>query len=127
MCGGDCRVAHIHGCRGRPGGTAAEPPAGDAVLTVFNRDIVTFRAPLMGVSAHDRARRAQTRIEEQLDGPGTHKVTMQAIPLGTLVQIDGASSFMVVHWFVTLLLLYEWISLVLRQFPYTRLWGERLR
>ncbi len=214
----------------------AEPEtvaSGDpVVLEVFNRDIFTFRSPLMGISARDRAHRARTRIEEQLDGPGDHKVSMQATPLGTLVLIDAATSFMVTaedvdklqqetvevaaskaaaalaeaieatresrrldsvlrslliagiatavflallwvfwrarrgaedwlvrltdrhaerlrvsgvdvihrerllwfvrilvmaaHWFVSLLLFYEWISLVLRQFPYTRIWGERL-
>ena len=39
----------------------AEPDAAasavDAILEIFDRDIITFRAPLMGVSAHDRARR----------------------------------------------------------------------
>lgn len=211
---------------------AAGDHSGDAVLTVFNRDIFTFRAPLMGVSARDRAHRSQVRIEEQLDSTGPNKVSLQATPIGTLVQIDGATSFMVtaddvdklqqetvdaaatkaaaalteaieatresrtlksvlhsllvsgaatvgflvlfwafrrarrvietrlltlterhaerlsvsgveiirrerllwfvrglvmaVHWFLSLLLVYEWISLVLSQFPYTRVWGERL-
>lgn len=31
-----------------------------------------------------------------------------------------------VYWSLTLLLTYEWLSFVLRQFPYTRPWGESL-
>ncbi|MQQ99279.1 hypothetical protein [Glaciimonas soli] len=62
-----------------------------ATLKVFNRDIVTFRSTLMGISSHDRALRAKARIEDQLDNPGPKKVTIQASPLGSLVQIDGAT------------------------------------
>ena len=30
------------------------------------------------------------------------------------------------YWLVTLILLYEWVSVVFAQFPYTRVWSERL-
>jgi len=85
-----------------PGGARAaapEPDAGSATnevtLQVFNRDIVTFRSAMLGVSATDRARRAKTRIEELLAAPGAHKVSLQPNDLGTLVQIDGATTFVV--------------------------------
>ncbi len=32
----------------------------------------------------------------------------------------------ITYWAVLLLLMYEWLSFVLRQFPYSRVWGERL-
>lgn len=67
----------------------------DATLTFFNRDIFTFRGPLFGVSALDRSRRAHTRIQEQLAQPGEHNVTRKNEPLGVLVQIDGATAFIV--------------------------------
>jgi len=34
--------------------------------------------------------------------------------------------FAICYWFVTLLLVYEWLGYVLARFPYTRPWGERL-
>jgi small-conductance mechanosensitive channel len=83
------------------GALAGGPSDGDSAapsearLRVFNRDIVTFRASLMGVAAEDRARRAKTRIEEQLEAPGAHAVSLQSSPAGSLVQIDGATSFIV--------------------------------
>lgn len=78
---------------------AAEADAGaslnEVTLQVFNRDIITFRAALLGVSVPDRARRAQSRFDEQLAAPGAHRVTLQPNALGTLVQIDGATTFIV--------------------------------
>ncbi len=35
-------------------------------------------------------------------------------------------SFKLLYWSLAALLLYEWLSLVFAQFPYTRPWGERL-
>jgi len=67
----------------------------EATLKVFNRDIITFRSAALGVSAPDRVRRARLRIREQLDNPGAHTVSRMDNPLGTLVLIDGAASFIV--------------------------------
>lgn len=73
------------------GATIAEA----ADLQVFNRRILSFRSSLTGVSAGDRARRAKTRIAEQLDRPGAHRVSIEPGPLGAQVQIDGATAFIV--------------------------------
>jgi small-conductance mechanosensitive channel len=62
-------------------------------LTVFNREIFRFRAPLAGVSAADRASRAQARIHDLLDRPGPNQVSQVAESMGVLVQIDGATAF----------------------------------
>ena len=210
----------------------ASPATAEATLEIFNREIITFRAPALGIPAQDRARRAKIRVKEQLRDPGVHKVTVQHNPVGMLVEIDGAMSFLVtaddadklqqesveaaaakaaaaltaaieatresrsldaigravaisavatavlfallwamrrarqalerwlvrvteghterlrvsgiqliqrerlawlVHatvvalqWLVTMLLLFEWVSVVFAQFPYTRVWSERL-
>lgn len=72
---------------------AANPAAENLVL--FNRKVFTFRAPLTGVSAHDRARRAKARIADQLALAGPKRVTTVADPLGIEVRIDGATSFWV--------------------------------
>ncbi|MBL8351041.1 MAG: mechanosensitive ion channel [Burkholderiaceae bacterium] len=73
--------------------TAAAPS--EATLRHFNRDIVTFRAPAVGMSPAVRAQRAADRIAQQLAGPGPHAVTLKPNPLGTIVQIDGAIAFFV--------------------------------
>jgi small-conductance mechanosensitive channel len=75
--------------------TAGTSVSGDATVTIFNRDIMTFRAALMDIPAGDRARRAKARIEDQLAQPGEHKVSIAASPLGPSVQIDGKVSFVV--------------------------------
>lgn len=70
-------------------------PASEATLMYFNRPIVTFRSTLMGVSATDRASRAQARIEAQLAAPGPFAVGQKRETAGILVQINGATSFIV--------------------------------
>lgn len=74
-----------------PAALAVEP----APLVLFSREVFVFRAPLLGVSAHARSKRAHTRIHEQLDRAGPHGVGIRADALGVLVQIDGATSFVV--------------------------------
>lgn len=77
-----------------PAGLEARP-AGEATLTYFNRPIMTFRSALMGVSATDRASRAQARIEALLEAPGPIVVAEKRESAGILVQINGATSFIV--------------------------------
>jgi small-conductance mechanosensitive channel len=60
---------------------------------VWNRTIATFRAPLLGVSAADRATRAETRIHELLSRPGKHEVSVKSTAVGQVVAMDGASAF----------------------------------
>ena len=78
-----------------PPASAQDGVAGDATLMYFNRPITTFRSALMGVSAPDRASRAQARIEAQLSAPGPFTVAMKREAAGILVQINGATSFIV--------------------------------
>jgi small-conductance mechanosensitive channel len=67
----------------------------EAVLSIFNRDIMTFRGAVLGIEPVDRVTRAQKRIEQQLSLPGVHKASELAMPPGILIQIDGAGSFYV--------------------------------
>lgn len=69
------------------------PTESEAVVRFFNRDLVTFRAPLYGVSARDRARRAQQRLAQQLALPGPHTVSQRREARGIMMQIDGETSF----------------------------------
>ncbi|MDI1244202.1 MAG: mechanosensitive ion channel family protein [Rhodoferax sp.] len=69
--------------------------ASEGPVRHFNRDIAVLRGTLYDVSASDRARRAQTRINELLDQPGAHKVTQKAESAGVMLQIDGATAFFI--------------------------------
>ncbi len=61
-----------------------------ATVVVFNRPIVRFRAPVLGVPVEERAQNAADRIRTLLAAPGEHKVTTEQVPQGVLVKIDGA-------------------------------------
>lgn len=54
-------------------GTAETAP-----LVLFSRPVFTFRAANQGISPHDRAKRARTRIHEQLTATGSHVVSLKA-------------------------------------------------
>lgn len=76
---------------------AAAPAAAsnEATLTVFNREVFVFRSVSLGMSAVERAQRADQRIRQQLARPGPHAVTLKPNPLGTIVQIDDVLVFFV--------------------------------
>ncbi|MBK9217789.1 MAG: mechanosensitive ion channel family protein [Uliginosibacterium sp.] len=66
-----------------------------ASLTMANREIVQFRAALLGVSPDERAHRARLRIQELIDEGGALKLAVQDLAPGALVQIDNKAIFMV--------------------------------
>jgi small-conductance mechanosensitive channel len=76
---------------GEPDAVAADQ---EARVRVFNRDVVTFRAAVFGVSATDRAHRVEFRIKEQMERPGPLTVNVKADPAGQLIQIDGETAFL---------------------------------
>lgn len=86
---------------GAPGGTSATAPASSAgavaasEVVLLNRTIFEFRAAHTGISAQDRAKRAYARIRQQLEQPGAHAVSIAHDSAGRLVQLDGATSFVV--------------------------------
>jgi small-conductance mechanosensitive channel len=88
---------------GLPAALAAEraaptPPAAErseAALALFNREVFIFRGPLMGYDSADRARRARARILERLELGGANQLSLAPDPLGLLLQIDGATAFIV--------------------------------
>jgi small-conductance mechanosensitive channel len=79
----------------------AAAPASDAnatapaKLVVFNRTIVIFRAPLLGMSPSARVQHAGARLADLLARPGNLVVDAAVIPQGRAVQIDGALAFVV--------------------------------
>jgi small-conductance mechanosensitive channel len=69
--------------------------ANDTELVFFNREVFVFRAPLTGVSAKDRAKRARARILDQVATNGPHVVGTKPDVLGIQVHINGAAIFWV--------------------------------
>ena len=72
----------------------AATPASEVV--VFNRPIAAFREPVLGVSAADRAIRAEARILELLDRPGSHEVGVKPSPVGQVITIGGSMAYVLV-------------------------------
>src|SRR5580658_1306353 len=60
----------------------------DAVLTVENREIFTFRTTVLGIEPQERLKRAEARIDKQLANGGKHHASALAMPPGVLIQID---------------------------------------
>ena len=75
----------------------ATPHRDEETVVVFNRPIVRFRAPLLGISPQDRAETAGDRVHTLLDRGGEGKVTVDTIPQGAAVRIDGQLVFVVTH------------------------------
>ena len=76
---------------------AGPPDAQSGQVVVFNRPIIRFRVPLLGVPAEQRAEDASTRIRRLLAAPGKHAVTSEQVPQGVIVRIDGNVAFAVSH------------------------------
>lgn len=80
---------------------AGQPPAvaqGDVSVIIFNRTVATFRAPLLGVPAQERARRAEDiliRMSKDA-GVGSETVTLLKIPQGYSVMVNGVLAFSMV-------------------------------
>jgi len=80
---------------------AGQPPAvaqGDASVIIFNRIVATFRAPLLGVPAQERARRAEDILMRMSKdaGVGSETVTLLKIPQGYSVLVNGVLAFSMV-------------------------------
>ena len=77
---------------------AAGEPAGvgdEASLVVFNRQIIVFRAPFLGIGPAPRVARARLVIEETLRQGGDLVVAVKPDPEGQLVMIDDKLAFVV--------------------------------
>ncbi|HQR61101.1 MAG TPA: mechanosensitive ion channel [Methylophilaceae bacterium] len=68
------------------------PPAD---IVVYNRVIITLRAPAFSELPEVRARYAETRIKEVLKGGGGDRVEVKRIPQGQMVQLNGRLAFII--------------------------------
>jgi small-conductance mechanosensitive channel len=75
----------------------ADGPRPTAAVVVFNRRIVRFRVPVLGMPVEQRAQNASERIRSLLRAPGEHKVTSERVAQGVLVKIDGHIAFAITH------------------------------
>ena len=62
---------------------------------MFNRPVVTFRAPFLGIAPAERAAAGRDRIVGLLDRGGPGAVTIDHLDEGDAVKIDGRLAFMV--------------------------------
>lgn len=61
----------------------------EAPVTVFNRQVLVFRVPYLGMSPQERARRSMRNIDQALDQGGPGSVSVKSTPQGELIFIDG--------------------------------------
>lgn len=72
---------------------AASAPYDDARLVLYNRPIITFRTPLVGLSPGERVSRAHFQIEQILGKGGALKATLAPFEGAELLLVDGAPAF----------------------------------
>ncbi|MCV2358348.1 mechanosensitive ion channel family protein [Paucibacter sp. TC2R-5] len=63
--------------------------APEAAVQIFNRTIAVYRAPFLGVSPAERARRTHLYMNEVLARTGAGEVTVKQEAQGRIVMIDG--------------------------------------
>ena len=80
------------------GGEATPPPAPHAAaqVSVFNRPVVVFRAPFLGVPAEERAQRTEEVLQRVLEGSKQGIVSSQPIAMGRAIMVDGSLAFVMV-------------------------------
>jgi small-conductance mechanosensitive channel len=87
---------------GEPGVAASAPErlpessAGGAPVLALNREVAVLRAPFFGVSAAERARRAEDRIDAVLAPGGPGAVSVRREPQGNVVLVDGTVAIILV-------------------------------
>ena len=73
----------------------AADPASPAQLSVFNREVFTFRADFLGASPAIRAARARNNISEILSNGKAPEIVIQEHPDGKLVMLDNTAVFVI--------------------------------
>jgi len=69
--------------------TAPDEASPESPVLVFNRQVVAFRVPFLGMSPAERARRAMLNVQEALAQGGPGVVEAKASPQGQLIFVDG--------------------------------------
>jgi small-conductance mechanosensitive channel len=66
-----------------------------APLKVYNRAVMVFRSPFLGATAAERAERAEELLVRLLERGGKGVVSLQAVPQGYALQLDGVFVFFI--------------------------------
>ena len=69
----------------------------DSTLRLYNRPLMTFRAPMFGAAPVDRAEVARVRLANLLEGGGPAVVSLNDVAQGTAVLVDDQFAFIVTH------------------------------
>ena len=75
--------------------TGARETSASGLVVIHNRAIVLFRTALWGVSAQERARAVQARINSPLSERDPGKVTTKEIPEGTIISMGDKELFLI--------------------------------
>jgi small-conductance mechanosensitive channel len=78
---------------------AADKPAEaapEAPVVVANRTVALLRAPFLGVSPQQRARRSEAILRELVDKSSVGEVTVTIEPLGHVLMIDGVMGLLLI-------------------------------
>jgi len=79
------------------GNAHASDARGNGAIVVFNRTIATFRASFLGIPLAERADIAKKRIAAMLDRGGAGVVSVEKVPQGAVIKIDGALAFVLAN------------------------------
>jgi small-conductance mechanosensitive channel len=91
-------AAQVEGTTAPPATLAAQAPVSThppATLQLLNRSIFQFRSELLGTPPQERADNARPRIVALLERGGPGLVTVESIPQGAAIKIDGSLAFVV--------------------------------
>jgi small-conductance mechanosensitive channel len=75
---------------------AVAQTASGTEVRVFNRTVAILRGSFMGVPAAERAERAEDVLARLLNKDGKKEVTLQGLPQGFAVMLDGVMAFILV-------------------------------
>jgi small-conductance mechanosensitive channel len=62
----------------------------EATVMLANRPVAVFRAPFLGISPTDRARRTERVLAARLDLGGPNEISIKSEPQGSAILLDGA-------------------------------------
>ncbi len=72
------------------GATPQVSPHPEAKLMLANRQVAVFRAPFLGISPTERARRTERILAARLELGGPNAITVKNEPQGNAILLDGA-------------------------------------
>jgi small-conductance mechanosensitive channel len=77
-------------------GLAEVAPKKEFPVVVFNRTIVVFRATFLGLAPEERALQTRRNVAELMARRGEGKVSVQPVPEGRIVSLDGVRALILV-------------------------------